>query len=79
MAKNRKVKSIQRYTFEIVHYEDGKSTMTRRNENFSVLELMGIASMIQGNLMKTFETVITPCEEKNLTSVNSPLIHTPNK
>lgn len=73
----RKVKSVQKYTFEIIHYEDGHSVMNRTNDGFSVMEMLGIASIINNNLMEVFESAIKPTSEVNRNSTNSPLVHQP--
>ena len=73
----RKVKSVQKYTFEIIHYEDGFSVMNRTNDGFSVIEMLGISSIINNNLMQVFESAFKPTDEVNRNSNNSPLIHQP--
>lgn len=73
--QERKVKSVQRYTFEITHYEDGYSSMNRHNDGFSVIEMLGIANIITQNLMYVFEGAIKKTNEENINSTNSPLIH----
>jgi hypothetical protein len=77
--EERKVKSIQKYTFEIIHYEDGYSTMNRNNDGFSVIELLGVVSIVQNNLMGLFERAVKPNDEVNINSTNSPLIHKPSE
>ncbi len=83
MAKSkkteRKVKSIQKYTFEVIHYEDGYSTMSRNNDGFSVVELLGVVSIVQNNLLGLFESAIKPADETKVKSTNSPLIHIPSE
>ena len=75
----RKVKSIQKYTFEVIHYEDGHSTMNRSNDGFSVMEMLGVVSIVQNNLMNVFEQALKPNDEVNVNSTNSPLIHIPSE
>lgn len=71
----RKIKSVQKYTFEIVHYEDGYSVMNRTNEGFSVLELLGVSSMLTNQIIKVTEDAVKPTDEININSTNSPFIH----
>lgn len=74
----RKIKSVQKYIFEIIHYDDGYSVLNRTNEGFSVIEMLGVASIINNNLMEVFKSAITPTDEVNINSTNSPLIHKPD-
>lgn len=75
MSKESKVKLIQRYTFEIIHYEDGHSVINRKNENFSVIEMIGISEIIKENVIGVFKGAIKPADEVNIQSTNSPIIH----
>lgn len=73
--ESRKVKSIQKYTFEITHYEDGQSTIKRMNQGFSVVELIGITAMVNRDLIDLFKDVVKPANKIIRKSRNSPLIH----
>lgn len=75
MKNKREIQSIQRYTFEIIHYSDGHSVMNRLNEGFSVVEMLGITEMIKQNLMEVLKGALTEVDETNVNAVNSPLIH----
>ena len=77
MSKERKVKSVQKYTFEIIHYEDGHSVMNRTNEGFSVIEMIGISEIIKDNLMGILKGAVKDTNEKNIKSSGSPVIHKP--
>lgn len=80
MAKKaKKVISTQKYTFEIVHYDDGTSVMNRANKGFSVIELLGAASIISNNLMGIFKDAIKKPDKVNIKSKNSPISHKPKK
>lgn len=73
--KARKVKSVQKYTFEIIHYEDDYSIMKRTNKGFSVVELLGIISIVQSDLMELMKQAVRLTDEINLFSTDSPIIH----
>lgn len=77
MSKERKVKSVQKYTFEIVHYEDGYSVINRTNEGFPVVEMLGICEIVKHNMMEILKSVIREPDEENIQSSNSPTIHEP--
>lgn len=79
MSKERKVKSVQKYTFEIIHYEDGYSVMNRTNEGFSVIEMIGISEIIKHNLMGVLKGAVKDTNEKNIKSSGSPVIHKPEQ
>ena len=73
----RKVKSTQRYTFEVIRYEDGGAVMSRHNDGFSVMELLGMTSVINNHIHDVFKDALGPVDKVNISSVNSPLIHEP--
>lgn len=77
--QEKKIESVQRYTFEIIHYDDGTSTMNRENDGFSVLEMFGITQMLNNDLIGCFKDNFKPVDEINRTSKNSPFIHKPKK
>lgn len=79
MSKERKVKSVQKYTFEIIHYEDGYSVMNRSNEGFSVIEMLGISEIIKENLMSILKGAVKDTDDQNITSCDSPIIHKPKQ
>ena len=47
----QKISVTKVYTVTQLVYEDGSSEMVRRNDGFTVLEIIGIASMINNDLM----------------------------
>lgn len=75
MEKERKVKRTQKYTFEIIHYEDGYSVMNRTNQGFSVIEMLGICEIIKSNMLEILKAVVEDADEKNIQSSDSPVIH----
>ncbi len=77
--EERKVKSVQRYTFEIAHYEDGYSVMTRLNEGFSAIEMLGITELIKENVIALLKDVMKDTDEVNVKSTDSPIIHIPEQ
>ncbi len=76
-TKKRKVKSVQKYIFEIIHYDDGHSVMNRTNDGFSVIEMIGISEIIKENLMGIFKNAVKETDETNIKSSKSPLINQP--
>lgn len=72
---NKKVKSSQKFFFEVIHYEDGSSEMIRDNNGFSVIEMIGITTIIQNDLMTVFKGAFKLPKKVTRTSTNSPLIH----
>lgn len=77
MQEEKKVKNVQKYSFEVIHYEDGSSVINRTNDGFSVIEMIGISEIIKEKCMGVFKTAIKKPDEQNLKSTNSPLIHKP--
>ena len=47
----QKISVTKVYTVTQFFYEDGSSKMVRRNDGFTVLEIIGIAGMINNDLM----------------------------
>jgi hypothetical protein len=63
------------YRIEVEYFEDGSSMMTRENQGFSVLEMLGITAMLQQHLngiMKQFSPDVDDLEVK---SSGSPITH----
>ena len=52
--------SKQIYTIEIETYDDGSSTMSRTNEGFTLLELLGLCNFIALEIMKQQADEIEP-------------------
>ena len=44
--------SKQVYTITIEHKEDGTKTMTRRNDGFNAIELLGLLELTQQDILK---------------------------
>lgn len=59
-TKKRKVIKKQSYTIEIIHYEDGSSVMNRANDGFSVIELLGITSLVNSDMCNLVENGLKP-------------------
>jgi len=51
---------MKRYTIEIEEDENGKSCVTRRAENFSAIELLGILEHTQMEIVKQMAGEIRP-------------------
>lgn len=73
---DKKVKKRQVYSFEMLHYEDGTTTMRRHNEGFSVIEMMGIAALLQSDLHDLFKENMR-ADKIERTSTDSPLHRKP--
>jgi hypothetical protein len=73
--KEKKVKYIQRYTFKIIHYEDDTADIIRKNEGFSVVEMLGILEIVRSNLLKVFDKAVSKPQNVKIESTGSPLIH----
>lgn len=73
------VESKKTFTFEIVHYTDGSSTMNRENNGFSVVEILGITELVQQELMDVYRKGVQKMlpSEINRKPTNSPMIHKP--
>jgi hypothetical protein len=71
----KKVVKRKTYRIEVEYYEDGSSMMTRENQGFSVLEMLGITAMLQQHLsgiMKQFSPDVYDVQVK---STGSPITH----
>jgi hypothetical protein len=79
MSEEKKIKSKQTYTIETIHYEDGTALMKRVNDGYSVIEMIGLTTIIQNDLLdlykKSFSKRLT--KEVVRSSTNSPIIHKP--
>jgi len=73
----KKIKSRQTYKFEVIHYTDGTSKMTRQNTGFSLVEMFGILSIIKANLTTIFDSAFKKPDNTEVKSSNSLLIHKP--
>jgi len=64
------------HTFEIINYSDGTATWKRRNDGFSVTELVGIATIIQQDMLELLRGALKqslPVADRK--AKNAPLIH----
>jgi len=55
-----KVIKTQKWSFELKFYEDGTSTLTRENDGFNPLELLGLASKAQAEILQQISGIIKP-------------------
>ena len=71
----KKIKKHQRYYIDIIHYEEGGSTMNRFNDGFSMVELMGMLSFLSNAIAKVFTDSFTlkMPDDINVSSVESPV------
>ena len=74
-VKERKVRSVKKYTFELINYNDGTCDMNRENNGFSMIELLGILTLVKDHLLNLITSNLKPVDEINLKSSNCPLIH----
>ena len=72
MEKKEVSKKI--YTFEIVHYDDGSSVMNRFNDGFSVMEILGITSLVNGDMRQLIKDNFIVPKKVNRVSKNSKFI-----
>ena len=72
MEKKEVSKKI--YTFEIIDYDDGSSAMNRYNDGFSVIEIMGITSLVNGDMRQLIKDNFIVPKEVNRVSKNSKFI-----
>ncbi len=77
MAEDKKIRFKKSWTIEVIEYEDGSIDMNRNNEGFSVMELLGITSMVQNHLSQLMDSMRTKPDNLNVSSTNSPIIHNP--
>lgn len=47
----RKIVEIKKWTVEQTIYEDGRSSIYRKNEGFNPMELLGILSYTEGDIL----------------------------
>ena len=73
MEKKEVSKKI--YTFEIVHYDDNSVVMNRFNDGFSVLEIMGITSLVNADMRELIKENLTVPKKVNRVSKNSKFIY----
>jgi hypothetical protein len=60
MAKKNEVINKKVYTFEIIEYADGSSTMNRINDGFTPMELMGNIEFIKSEIIDQIKGFIKP-------------------
>lgn len=73
----KKISSKRTYKIEVIHYADGTGKWNRSNTGFSVMELMGILSLVQSDLQKLYTEAVKPKLPTNISrkATNAPLIH----
>ena len=77
MSTKKVIEKKQSYLMETIHYTDGSSVMNRLNKGYSVVELLGLTTIIQADLLDVYKQHITQTLPKqiNRKSSNSPMIH----
>jgi len=55
--------SVQKYTFEIIHHQDGNYVTNIINEGFSAIEIIGISQIIKESVMSQFHGAIKDYQE----------------
>jgi hypothetical protein len=63
------------YRIEVEYFEDGSSMMTRENQGFSVLEMLGITAMLQQHLNGIMQQFAPDVDDVEVTSTGSPITH----
>jgi len=54
------MKTLKKYTFEVVLDNDGIEKLVRTNEGFGALEILGISSMVQYEVNQMLSGEMTP-------------------
>ncbi len=65
MAKTKiKKKVVQKkfWTFELIEYNDGTTTMTRTNKGFNIFEMLGLAELAQIELIAQLKGELPPAK-----------------
>lgn len=73
--ENKTVVKRKTYRIEVEYYEDGSSMMTRENQGFSVLEMLGITAMLQQHLHQIMRDFAPNVDNLAIRSFDSPIIH----
>jgi hypothetical protein len=71
----KKVVKRKTYRIEVEYYEDGSSMMTRENQGFSVLEMLGITAMLQQHLHQIMRDFAPNVDNLAIRSFDSPITH----
>lgn len=56
----RKIVEIKKWTVEQIIYEDGRSSMYRKNEGFNTMELLGVLSYTEGDILDQMRGNLRP-------------------
>lgn len=75
--EKRKVIKKQTYKIEVTTYSDGHSVMKRGNTGFSVVEMLGLLSMVKSDLLECFKDGLKTPDKIIRKSKNSPILHHP--
>ena len=62
--KRKKIVETKTWTIKVVKYDDGSTRMTRINDGFNPMELMGMSGMISREILRQLEGEIKPDEIK---------------
>jgi hypothetical protein len=71
----KKLVKRKTYCIEVEYFEDGSSMMTRENQGFSVLEMLGITAMLQQQLNGIMQAYAPNVDDVLITSTGSPITH----
>lgn len=68
------------YSIEVIVYDDNTVTVNRKNDGFSLTELLGTLAIAQNELLSLFSgNIKKQITETNRNSTDSPLIHEDKK
>jgi hypothetical protein len=73
--QTKKVVKCKTYRIEVEYFEDGSSMMTRENQGFSVLEMLGITAMLQQHLNGIMKQFAPDVDDVEVKSTGSPITH----
>lgn len=80
MNNDKKVTKVQKYTIEVIHYEDGSTEMSRTNDGFSVFGLIGILSHVLRHIHSIVDENYKPIvDTETINSTNSTMFPKPNE
>lgn len=74
MKNKKKIIARQKYTFEILHYDNNTLQIRRNNKGFTVMEIIAIGSLIQKN---NIEKIFNPYLKNTKKDPLIPIIRKP--
>ena len=75
MTDEKEIRFKKTWTVEVTEYKDGTMNMSRSNDGFSVMELLGVTTMVQNHLLGLMESIKDKPDSVNVSSTNSPVFH----